>query len=92
MIKGALRYPNELVGSRPNSYEYCLLGRRFAADDVDCQECKEALLNRGIFEGFWTLLAGGAFYIHPTTRNHDELDEDGFFSRCEGTVCLCQWK
>ncbi len=92
MIKGTLRYSYWLVGSEPNSYEYCLLGRCFAVDDVDCQERKEALLNRDIVEGFWTLLAGGVFYIHPTTRNHDELDEDGFFSRCEGTVCLCQWK
>ena len=52
MIKGTLRYPYELVGSKPNSYEYCLLGRRFAVDDVDCQERKEALLNRDIVEVF----------------------------------------
>ncbi len=48
-------------------------------DEVDCQEHKEALLNRDIVKDFWTLLAGGAFYIHPTARNHDELDVDGFF-------------
>ncbi len=81
MIKGTLRYPYELVGSKPNSYEYCLLGRQFVVDDVDCQVFKEALLNRDIVKGFWTLLAGGAFNIHSTARNHDELDEDGFFPR-----------
>ncbi len=43
-------------------------------------------MNRDIFEGFWTLLAGGAFYVHPTARNHDELDEDGFFPREVRTV------
>ncbi len=26
-----------------NSYEYCLLGKLFAVNDVDRQECKEAL-------------------------------------------------
>ncbi len=35
--------------------------------------------SRDLVEGFWTLLAIGAFYIHPTARNHDEIDEDGFF-------------
>ncbi len=50
-------------------------------DDVDCQESKEAILNRDIVEGFWILLAGGAFYIHPTVRNHDKLNEGRFFPK-----------
>ncbi len=49
-------------------------------------------MNRDIVKGFWTLLAGGAFYIHLTARTHDKLDEDGLFPREVRVVkaqCAC---